>query len=58
MDNLTHLYELCKNCWIKKTHPKKKFIKHIILSNYKEQCRNCGRVEKLVIDIDIEEDEN
>lgn len=57
MDNLTRLYELCKNCWINETHPKKKMIKHIVLSAYKEPCACCGKLEKLVIDVDTGENE-
>lgn len=57
MDNLTRLYELCKNCWINETHPKKKMIKHIVLSAYKEPCACCGKIEKLVIDVDTGENE-
>ena len=52
MDNVNRLYELCKSCWIKETHPPKKLQKHIVLSAYKEPCVCCGKVEKLVIDVD------
>jgi hypothetical protein len=55
--NTEHLYELCKQCYISICRPKKKAIKHIVLSNYKEPCVNCGKTERLVIDIDDEEEE-
>ena len=55
MDNTEHLYEYCKNCYIKEVRPKKKLIKHIVLSDYKEPCACCGKIERLVIDIDIPE---
>lgn len=57
MDNAEHLYELCRNCYIKEVKPKKKMIKHIVLSAYKEPCACCGKLEKLVIDIDMGENE-
>ena len=57
MDRTEGLYELCKNGYIKEHKPPKKFVKHIVLSAYKEPCACCGRVEKLVIDIDIGENE-
>lgn len=53
MDDAKNLYKYCKQCFIAIERPKKKLQKYIVLSNYKEQCRNCGRVEKLVIDIDM-----
>lgn len=55
MENTDHLYELCKQCYVKECKPPKKLVKHIVLSAYKEPCACCGRVEKLVIDIDIGE---
>ena len=55
--NTEHLYELCRQCYISICKPKKKMIKHIVLSNYKEPCVNCGKMERLVIDIDNEENE-
>lgn len=57
MDNVEHLYELCKSCYIKEVKPKKKMIKHIVLSAYKEPCACCGKLEKLVIDVDTGENE-
>lgn len=57
MENAERLYELCRNCYISICKPKKKMQKHIVLSNYKEPCVNCGKVDRLVIDIDIEEKE-
>lgn len=55
MDDVKNLYKYCKQCFIAIEKPKKKLQKHIVLSNYKEPCENCGRIDKLVIDIDIEE---
>lgn len=57
MDNVKNLYKYCRPCFIAIEKPKKKLQKYILLSNYKEQCKNCGKIEKIVIDIDIEEDE-
>lgn len=57
MDQTNHLYELCKQCYISIARPKKKMIKHIVLSNYKEPCANCGKNERLVIDIDIDNED-
>jgi hypothetical protein len=57
MENAEHLYELCKNCYIKECKPPKKMQKHIVLSLYKEPCAKCGKNEKLVIDIDVGENE-
>ena len=56
MDNAEHLYEFCKQCYIKECKPPKKMVKHIVLSHYKEPCACCGKMEKLVIDIDIKEE--
>ncbi len=55
MDDVKNLYKYCKQCFIAIEKPKKKLQKHIVLSNYKEPCENCGRIDRLVIDIDIEE---
>lgn len=55
MDDAKNLYKYCRQCFITIEKPKKKLQKHIVLSNYKEPCENCGRVDRLVIDIDIEE---
>ena len=57
MENTEHLYEYCKQCYISICKPKKKMQKHIVLSNYKEPCVNCGKVDRLVIDIDMDEKE-
>ena len=57
MDNAEHLYELCRNCYVKECKTPKKMQKHIVLSAYKEPCAHCGKMEKLVIDIDMEEKE-
>ena len=57
MDNTANLYKYCKQCYISIERPKKKLQKHIVLSNYKELCANCEKMERLVIDIDIEEEE-
>ena len=55
MDDAKNLYKYCKQCFIAIEKPKKKLQKHIVMSNYKEPCENCGRIDMLVIDIDIEE---
>lgn len=55
MDDVKNLYKYCRQCFITIEKPKKKLQKHIVLSNYKEPCENCGRIDRLVIDIDIEE---
>lgn len=57
MDNTANLYKYCKQCYISIERPKKKLQKHIVLSNYKELCANCEKMERLVIDIDMEEEE-
>ena len=57
MDNANNLYKYCKQCYIYIERPKKKIQKHIVLSNYKELCANCEKMDRLVIDIDIEEEE-
>lgn len=57
MENAEHLYELCRNCYIKECKPPKKMQKHIVLSLYKEPCAKCGKTDKLVIDIDVGENE-
>ena len=57
MENAERLYELCKQCYINECKPKKKTIKHIVLSLYKEPCAKCGKSEKLVIDIDTGDNE-
>ena len=57
MSNATNFYKYCKNCFISIEKPKKKVQKHLVLSNYKEECNNCGRIERLVIDIDMEQKE-
>lgn len=54
MSNTTNFYKYCKNCFIAIEKPKKKLQKHIVLSNYKEPCENCGKTDRLVIDIDME----
>lgn len=56
MDDVKNLYKYCKQCFITIEKPKKKLQKRIVLSNHKEQCENCGRTDRLVIDIDIEEE--
>lgn len=57
MDNTNDLYKYCKQCYVAIAKPKKKLQKHIVLSNYKELCDNCGKTDRLVIDIDIEDGE-
>ena len=57
MDNAANLYKYCKQCYISIERPKKKLQKHIVLSNYKELCANCEKLDRLVVDIDIEEEE-
>lgn len=57
MSNTENLYKYCKQCYISIERPKKKLQKHIVLSNYKELCTNCEKMDRLVIDIDIEEEE-
>jgi hypothetical protein len=57
MDNAKNLYKYCKQCYISIERPKKKLQKHIVLSNYKELCVNCEKMDRLVIDIDMEEEE-
>ena len=57
MDNTANLYKYCKACYISIERPKKKLQKHIVLSNYKEPCMNCEKIDRLVIDIDRGEEE-
>ena len=57
MDDAKNLYKYCRQCFITIEKPKKKLQKHIILSNYKEPCENCGRIDRIVIDIDIGDNE-
>jgi len=57
MENVEHLYEYCKQCYIKECKPPKKLVKHIVLSYGKEPCACCGKMDRLVIDIDIKEKE-
>lgn len=43
------LYDtLCKKCYIKNCKPSKKEIKGIILTDYKERCECCGKVDYIV----------
>lgn len=57
MDNAKNLYKYCKQCYISIERPKKKLQKHIVLSNHKELCENCEKMDRLVIDIDMEEED-
>lgn len=57
MSDVTNFYKYCKNCFIAIERPKKKVQKHLVLSSNKEECDNCGRIERLVIDIDMEQKE-
>lgn len=38
----------CKQCFVKIKKPSKKSIKKMILTEYKDRCENCGRIERLV----------
>ena len=41
-------FNLCRNCYIKLHNPSKKSLKKMELTEYKDQCENCGRMERLV----------
>lgn len=47
---------LCKKCYMKKHKLNKKNINRIILSNWREECENCGHIDKIVLDIEEEEE--
>lgn len=57
MNDAKNLYKYCKQCFLNIEKPKRKLQKHIVLSNYKEPCENCGKTDRLVIDIDIGDSE-
>lgn len=42
---------LCKRCYLKKYKISKKNINQIILSNWREECECCGKIDKIVVDI-------
>ena len=48
---------LCKKCYLKKNKLSKKNIDRMILSNWKEECENCGHIDKIVLDIEEEDDD-
>ena len=48
---------LCKKCFMKKHKLSKKNIDRIILSNWREECECCGKIDKIVIDIEEDEDD-
>ena len=39
---------LCKSCYMKIKKPSKKYAKKMVLTEYKEKCEECGRVDRLV----------
>ena len=39
---------ICKKCYVKKNRPSKKEISKMVLTEYKEQCSCCGRVDFLI----------
>ena len=41
-------FNLCRQCYIKLKRPSKKSLKKMILTEYKDKCQQCGRVERLV----------
>ena len=47
---------LCKKCFCKKHKLSKKTIERMVFSNWREECDNCGHIDKIVIDF-MEEDE-
>ena len=57
MDDAKNLYKYCRQCFITIEKPKKKVQRHIVLSNYKEPCEKSGRIDRIVIDIDIGDNE-
>lgn len=48
---------LCKKCFMKKHKLSKKNIDRIILSHWKEECECCGKIDKIVVDIEEDEDD-
>lgn len=41
-------FNLCKQCYVKLHKPSKKNLKKMTLTEYKDQCENCGRTDRLV----------
>lgn len=41
-------FNYCKQCFVKLKKPSKKSVKKIILTEYKDRCDNCGRIDRLV----------
>lgn len=41
----------CRKCYIRKYKPSKKNIERIVLSHWKEECDNCHKIDKIVLDI-------
>lgn len=46
---------LCKKCYLKKHKLSKKNIERMVMSNWKEECDCCHKIDKIVLD--IEEDD-
>lgn len=42
---------LCKKCFLKKNKLSKKNIERIVMSNWKEECDCCHKIDKIVLDI-------
>lgn len=38
----------CKTCYVKLRKPSKKAIKRLILTEYKDQCECCQKIDRLV----------
>ena len=45
----------CKTCYVKLRKPSKKAIKRLVLTEYKDQCECCQKIDRLV-EYDWEDD--
>lgn len=43
---------LCKKCFLKKHKLSRKNVDRIVMSNWREECDNCGHIDRIVIDIE------
>ena len=52
-------FNLCKKCWVQLKKPSKRNMKKMGLTSYKDECENCGSLNRLVdyIGNDDEEEE-
>lgn len=50
-ENIMDEQTLCKKCFLKKNKLSKKNIERIVMSNWKEECGCCHKIDKIVLDI-------